>query len=230
MSLFAPFHSIADGNLAGANLNYSRPTFMRKIVFTVSLLFGILQSAPAEPVLPEYILTLPVQIRIPIPNGTNYGTGSYLLESNKIFLITDAHVIFNQGSTNKAELIGPEALLSTYAPEVDSTNRTLVTLTLKQALAEGLLKRHSDRDIACVRMATRYSRTNGSTYIVWNHIVGSTNKSSVFRSWDTPDGCKLFNSTPDAGEAYILGYRLNELKRVDKEDSGGAPSCYSRLI
>src|SRR5579862_302801 len=143
----------------GLNRWRRRLTNMQKTILW-SLLISCF-TATAEQSLPEHLTSLPVLIRIPLPDGKNaaFGTGTYIDVSNKLFLVTATHVLFKRGKDNNLRLIGPNALLSTYAME--RTNQTLVTLNVKAALDYGLLKIHPTHDVTTIRLATTYDYTNG---------------------------------------------------------------------
>src|SRR4051812_7815785 len=65
----------------------------------VLLLYSVTSNASTTNVPPD-IRRMPVFIQIPVPDGSgNYnGTGIYLLESNRFFLVTAKHVLFNSFS------------------------------------------------------------------------------------------------------------------------------------
>src|SRR5262249_18896712 len=109
----------------GADQAKSRPTLMRTLA-ALGLMCGITAPLSAEQVLPHNLPSLPVLIQIPVPNATHYGTGIFLTDSQSVFLVTAAHVIFNPESTNKTQLNGPEATLFAYSSATGATERNVL--------------------------------------------------------------------------------------------------------
>src|ERR1022692_2576562 len=135
---------------------------MRSFVLAV-LFFGTLFKASAE-ILPENLPCMPVLIQIPLSDGnTSYGTGVFLAESDKLFLVTAAHVIFNTHSTNSSELIGPVAMLSAFSR--GSSNRNLFRLSLTKLMEKSCVKRHSWHDVAILQIAS--GPINSTNRLVW---------------------------------------------------------------
>jgi hypothetical protein len=86
---------------------------MQKFILSV-ILCGILfqYAVLSQEVLPSSIHAVPVLIAVPTSNGDSFGTGLYFSRSNKLFLVTVAHCIYNVSSTNTSELINSNAVLS----------------------------------------------------------------------------------------------------------------------
>lgn len=75
-------------------------------------------------------------------------------ESNKTFLATAAHVLFDIKSTNWLQLIHSNATLYSFGIENDTKGKDIVELNLKRLLDANLIKRHRLHDVAVIRIAT----------------------------------------------------------------------------
>ncbi|MGA3285327.1 MAG: hypothetical protein ABSD57_12830, partial [Verrucomicrobiota bacterium] len=100
---------------------------MRRLILFLSVFLSGTLTVLAEQILPNELHCLPVLIEIPMKDNihTGIGTGVFLNESNKIFLVTAAHVIFNFESTNKFELVNSAAMLSVFKLGENSTNKNV---------------------------------------------------------------------------------------------------------
>lgn len=192
--------------------------FMRYFILSV-FLFGTMSfpfSGSAEQVLADEFHYMPILIQIPHPdkNTTSYGTGIFLEESNRVFFVTAAHIIFNLKSTNIFELNDTTAILSGFIIKKDSTEKSIVTLNLKQLLDSGLLKRHSTHDVAVIQIATgELIGTNGMYVFHFSNGVlpGNLSSDKMFAIFKADATCRLFNDISDGRETYIFGYPVELL-------------------
>ena len=186
---------------------------MRYIILSVFLFGTLFPLTVSSQVLPDDLHCMPVLIQIPLQDNvhSSYGTGVFLDESNKVFLATAAHVIFNVNSTNKLELINSVAILTVFARGKDSTNKSMLLLNLKQIMDKGLLKRHSTHDVAVIQVGYDTPRdTNGNISIVWESGVSSLSTNLIV-TWPPGESSKTFKDIPDGNETYILGYPVELL-------------------
>src|ERR1035437_1485844 len=186
---------------------------MRSLILSVFLFGALLPLTVFSQVLPDDLHCMPVLIQIPLQDKINssYGTGIFLEESNRLFLATAAHVIFNVNSTNRLELINSVAILTAFTRGKDSTNTSMLVLNLKQLIDKGLLRRHSTHDVAVIQLANESPRdTNGYSFTGWEDGVISLS-TNIFVIWKTSEVCKNFKYIPDGNETYILGYPVELL-------------------
>lgn len=108
---------------------------MRSFIFR-TLLAGMIfpLMASSEQILPRELQYLPVLIEIPLADKINssFGTGIFLWESNKLFLVTASHCIFDASSTNRSQLINSNAVIASLLPKKDSKDKESFALDLKQ--------------------------------------------------------------------------------------------------
>jgi hypothetical protein len=150
---------------------------------------------------------MPVLIQIPSPNGGNYyGTGVFLTDSNKVFLVTASHVIF---ATNTLELKGSNAVLSAFGQ--GTSNKNVLNLKLRQLLDDGRMKRHARHDVAVIHIGNIRKLLDGRNWIDWVDSVSRPPDNPVFVTWTVKDVCKLFKDIPDGNDTYILGYPVELL-------------------
>ena len=170
------------------------------------ILFPVIGAA--QVVFTETIHTMPVSIEIPLPDGirSSHGTGIYLSESNKIFLVTATHVIFDLFATNKVDtLINTNAILTCDADEKDKKN--ILRLNLERLSAEGLIKHNPSHDVTIIQIGT-YVLTN--TAIEWGDaITRPLGTNSTFVVSDASYACRLFEEVPMGNDTYVLGYPIS---------------------
>lgn len=171
------------------------------VIFLV--LFGLASHGRAlDPLMPfpKDLETLPVLIQIPSPTNSAfnlYGSGAYLSESNRIFLVTAAHVLFDSNSN----LVGNLIILSNFDRGQSSTNRNAIFLSLKHLMDEGLIKRHMTHDVAVIQVG-RFD--SGNTKIGMGATLAG--KIGEFVTWDTSLSCQKMQDIPAGAEIYVFGY------------------------
>jgi hypothetical protein len=183
---------------------------MRSLILSVILSGAFTVSA--EQILPDEMHCTPVLIEIPLhDNICDYGTGVFIGESNKIFLVTAAHVIFNFNSTNKLELQNSKATLYAFKYGKDSTDKNVTFLDLKKLMDEGFVRRYSTHDVAVIQLGKSIpTGTNNISQEFFENGVNFTNDSSVDLLL-AGSNCRKFNDIQDGSEAYILGYPVELL-------------------
>jgi hypothetical protein len=187
---------------------------MRRLILSV-LLFGSLFpfALLSEQVLPDDIHAMPVLIEIPLADGINssFGTGIYLHESNRVFLVTAAHCLFNPFSTDTSALINSNATISSLIGQKDAVLKDVLSFDLKRLQDGGRIKRHPTHDVAVIQFAnSRKSDTNDVTTDKLLPGVRVLVKSGNLTTWDTAD-CMVFTNIPDGNETCILGYPVELL-------------------
>jgi hypothetical protein len=180
--------------------------FIRFLSFLIGL-FG-LSDVFAQPILPSQLKQMPVLIQI--QTTSKAGTGIYLVESNKWFLITAAHCIFKSESTNRSELLGKTATISSLGSNDNGNEKSQYFLDLQQLNDEGLIKRHLNHDVAVVLLGvvSTHQTNNGATIALSRgvrQLVASPFQTLTF----TITNCMLFTNIPEGSDSYILDYPVN---------------------
>ena len=154
---------------------------------------------------------MPVLIQIPLqdPTKVSNGTGLYLTQSNKMFLVTAAHCIFNVSSTNNSDLLNSAAVLSSFTRD-EKTNKQVVHMDLRELKQHGLIKRHPTHDVTVLQIATLGTPQTNGTPIYWSSgVVALTHGKLV--TWAAGDETIPSSAIPDASDVYILGYPVELL-------------------
>ncbi len=177
-----------------------------------SLLSGAV-GAERQQILPDRLPTLPV--RIEIPTGTNRvrtGTGMLLTESNKVFLVTAAHVLFNLESSNRLELLNRFGNLTAYGRSVDSITNVTMTMDFEALRNGGRVMRHPSHDVAVILAGFWDQKsTNGLASAQFNYCAGPLIDGFQFTSFPT-SVCTRFKDLQGGSDVYILGYPSELLK------------------
>jgi hypothetical protein len=167
----------------------------------LTLVFAATTRLLGESVIPSIFNSLPVQIEIPLPDGTHsaFGTGIYLTESNHVFLVTAAHCLFNFQSTNRNELLNTTAI--TTFRQTNNATSTL-TMNLNWLNEHGAIRRHPLHDIAVVFVGPL--NTNGQLMTAalgfqWNF------SQVILPNFDT-GFCRSFTNIPNGCETLIFGF------------------------
>lgn len=189
---------------------------MRKL-FLLCVVAVALVSRPAftEQIFPDELHAMPVLINIPLADAmrSSFGTGFYLCESNRLFLITAAHCIFDPLSTNFFALINSNATISSFPAKDTFHGKNEFTLDLKLLSAEGRIKRHPSHDVAVVLLANQ-TTPYGDKTVMNNYVNGIRLPPPRFplASYSANDTCEVFTNVPDGKEVFILGYPVELLK------------------
>jgi hypothetical protein len=151
--------------------------------------------------------TLPVQIQIPLPNSplSGFATGVFLSESNKLFLVTAAHCLFdNSNMTNCNTLIGPTALLTSYTSDFETN---ILRVDLKTLQSEGRVKRHASHDVAVIMIGEMEDLgTNGFRIPFPEEVFSLTGQWQHMNSFNVEYNCTTFTNLNEGDESFILGY------------------------
>lgn len=182
----------------------------RRLILSIVLaLIALSFKIKAEQVLPADLPTMPVLIEIPLPtpNGlATFGSGIYLEESNKLFLVTAAHCIFNIHSTNRFELINSNA--SCFSRDRRNDLKVILAIDLKKLLSNGRITRHQSHDVAVINLGFFTNPTINST-VSCSYCEGVstlTDYSVRATSFPVNDTCVTFTNVNDGSDTYIFGY------------------------
>jgi Trypsin-like peptidase domain len=206
---------------------------MRKAIFLSMFFVGTLfSSAIFAGVFIDDLRCMPVLIQIPSPNNTRIecGTGVYLDNSNGMFLVTAAHCIFDVSSTNKSQLIGSNAFLSSLSRGTNHNDRSIMSLNLEALRDNGLIKRHPIHDVAVIKLGQIETATNGAGQ--WTASIGVSLLTSTifFVSWSANDACKTFDNVPEGSDSYVMGYPVSLLSGHSGEIDFSAPLIRKGVI
>jgi S1-C subfamily serine protease len=164
---------------------------MNKLVFgfLIALLSIVPREGWAERAIPSDNLAYPVLVSI---DTGSKGSGFFLSTGNRVYLITAAHVLFDESSGN---LRGKKAELLCYSKKPEETGKNIIQLDFSTLTAAKRIRKHSTEDVAVVYVAD--AEENAST--------GS-------RSLRTVQGASLIEKTPTG----ILSVSLENVKRFDE--------------
>ncbi len=155
--------------------------------------------------MPRDLSSMPVLITLPSNNGTYFGTGIYFELSNKLFLVTAEHCIFDMSSTNASKLISSNAWLSSHVSTNENLRLTnLVALNLEHLQRAGRIKRHPSHDVVVIYFANTilpFVDVNDVRLYLSGRVV----------DWNS-ESCVSFTNVPNGNETLILGYPLELLK------------------
>jgi hypothetical protein len=136
------------------------------------------------------------------------GSGSYLSLSNGLFFVTAAHCLFN---LTTGELASATNTLTSYEHPT-GTNKAIFGLDMSTLLANDLIKRDPNHDIAVAKMGDIISNSGGP--IAWQPGPGVTGGGNVNYSDVLTGGAILFNEIIEGDSTYIAGYP-KELAKID---------------
>lgn len=180
----------------------------------VAVFFLILRNSFGEPILPESLSSLPVLIQIPSADGKSnwWGTGMYLTWSNKSFLVTAAHCIFDTTITTTSVLKGSNATFTSFAlNRTDPESRSIYHLNLDSMNRLGDIKRHSQHDVAVILMCTLNETNSSISYMVDGVTLETPMTHTTLSSAVCDQTVKTFGNLEDGKDIYILGFPIELL-------------------
>lgn len=120
------------------------------------------------------------------------GSGFFLSTGTSVYLVTAAHVLFEESSGN---LRGKQLELLCYSKNPDETGKNIIRLNLPVLDAAKRIQKHPTEDVAVIYVADVEGKTESGT-----------------RSLRTVKGATLIEKTP----AGILSVSLENVKHFDK--------------
>ena len=201
---------------------------MRIKVLLVLLASGL--TSWCEQVLPDSLRSLPVHISLPLTNG-NYGigTGIYLLDSNKVFLITAKHVFYDFTKLGMP-LISSSANFYALPKDKEEKGRDILNVDLRVAEELHILRKHRTRDIAVLYIGSVY--TNQTNFSIWMDHQWVTKPPESLTNTSvsaTRQSCLLSTNAFDAAEVLMMGYPV-ELLKSSREVDFDAPLVRRGII
>jgi len=189
---------------------------MRKIFG--GLLIVLILIAPrggeATREIPDDNLAYPVLISL--ETGSN-GSGFFLNNDSRIYLVTASHVLFDETSGN---LKAKKAKLLSYSIDPKETERNIIQLDLKALVESNRVRKHSSEDIAVVFIAM--SKENPETgqrplSVVPGVVVIQKAPSGILGV--NSGSVKPFKEVLTANPIYVFGYPTSlgmaEIPQID---------------
>ncbi len=158
-------------------------------VFLIVLLLIAPGEGRAERAIPSDNLAYPVLVSI---DTGSKGSGFFLSTGSGVYLVTSAHVLFDESSGN---LRGKKAELLCYSKNPKETGKNIVQLDLPTLSAAKRIRKHSTEDVAIIYIAD-----------------AEENPGTGSKSLRTVPGASLTEKTPSG----ILSVSLDNVKSFDK--------------
>lgn len=135
-----------------------------------------------------------------IQHAGGSGSGFFLQHSNKIFLVTAKHVLFDRSKFPNLVLLATNATCTAWSERTNISSQ--LTIDLAGSFAAKQTRGHSTRDVAVVFVAN--VETNGLPSSVFVQQTGSTKPALqlVLANSQT----KLFKDVPIGSDIYTFGY------------------------
>ena len=189
---------------------------MPKLLFGLLIVFALiaLGEAQADRAIPDDNLAYPVLVNL--DSGSN-GSGFFLHSATSTYLVTAAHVLFDETSGN---LKSKTAKLLSYSKDPKETGRNIFELDLTTLLATKRIRRHSTEDVATVHIAdatgTAEAGPRALTMIAGVSVLEKAPSGILGVSLDT---VKRFNEVLTANTVYVFGYPtslgIKEIPQID---------------
>jgi S1-C subfamily serine protease len=112
----------------------------------VALLFTA-GKARAQRAIPDDNLAFPVLVSL---DTVSSGSGFFLNTESRIYLVTAAHVLFDETSGN---LKGKQVTLLSYPKDPKEAGKNLIRLDLGTLFEAKRIRKHSSEDVAVVQVA-----------------------------------------------------------------------------
>lgn len=189
---------------------------MRKLV--LGLLIALALFAPgegqADRAIPDDNLAYPVLVNL--DTGSN-GSGFFLNTSSRIYLVTAAHVLFDETSGN---LRAKQARLLSYSKNPKESGRNVIQLDLVTLFADKRILKHSTEDVAVVHIADlTASAETGPRRLSMVPGTSAIEKAPSGILGATLDTVKHFENVLTANTIYVFGYPtslgIKELPQID---------------
>ncbi len=122
---------------------------MSKLAYV--FLMALVSMAPLEGLavraIPDDNLAYPVLVSL---DTGSKGSGFFLSTGTSVYLVTAAHVLFEDSSWN---LRGRQVELLCYSKKPDETGKNIIRLDLPVLVTEKRIRKHSTEDVAVVYVA-----------------------------------------------------------------------------
>jgi len=189
---------------------------MRKLVFgmLITLVLIAPERVQADRAIPDDNLAYPVLVSL---NTGSKGSGFFLNTGTGTYLVTAAHVLFDETS---GKLRAKQAKLLSYSKDPNETGRNIIQLNLPILFAAKRIRKHSTEDVATVYIADAVGNADTGPRRL-NMVSGA---SLIER---TPSGIlgvgidtvKHFENVLTANPIYVFGYPtslgIKEIPQID---------------
>ena len=175
---------------------------MGRLLFSSLVVFLLITpgEGQAERAIPNDNLAYPVLIEL----DNSVGSGFFLNTGTKFYLVTAAHVLFEDLTGN---LKAKGAILISYSKDPKDTGRNITLLDFKTLLESKNIRRHSTEDVAIVTMGNVEKKAD-------NDLSSIIPVSGVSFKESTPSGflsvgietVKRFGDVLTANFIYVFGY------------------------
>lgn len=189
---------------------------MRKLFFSILITLVLItpREGQAAREIPDDNLAYPVLINL--ETGSN-GSGFFLNSDISTFLVTAAHVFFDETSGN---LRAQKAKLLSYSKDPKETKRNIIQLDLTTLLASKRIRRHLTEDVAVVYIAdTEEIADTGQKSLSVVPGVSVIEKAPSGILGVGLDSVKHFKDVLTANTIYVFGYPtslgLKEVPQID---------------
>jgi hypothetical protein len=190
---------------------------MHKLVF--SLLIAIVLFVPREGMaaraIPDDNLAYPVLVSL--DTGSN-GSGFFLNTGSCLYLVTAAHVFFDETS---GALRGKLATLLSYSKDPEELGRNIIQLDLSTLFTAKRIRKHSTEDVAVVyiadiREANVVTKSKKLDMIPGTSVIKKTPLGTLSVSLEN---VKQFKDILTANTIYVFGYPtslgIKEIPQID---------------
>ena len=164
--------------------------------------------------IPDDNLAYPVLISL--KTGSN-GSGFFLNNDSRIYLVTASHVLFDETSGN---LKAQQAKLLSYSIDPKETERNIIQLDLKVLVESNRVRKHSSEDVAVVFIAM--SKENADTGQKTLSVVPGVDVIQKAPSGILGvnfESVKPFKDVLTANPIYVFGYPtslgMKEIPQID---------------
>lgn len=189
---------------------------MHKLLFGLLIAFALITPGEGQAyrAIPDENLAYPVLVRL---DTNSTGSGFFLNTGTSTYLVTAAHVLFDETSGN---LTAETAKLISYSKEPKETERNIIQLDLTALLAAKRIRKHSTEDIATVHIADAIGNDEAGrstlSMISGASVIEKAPSGILSASLDT---VKHFNDVLPANTVYVFGYPTSlGLKKVPQID------------
>jgi len=178
----------------------------------------------AQPVLPQDLRAMPVLIQVPLPGQSSssfVGTGIYLMESNKTFLVTAKHVIFDITSTSSPlPLKNTNATFTAWTTNANEGHKHILAVDLRLLNDSGFVRQHPKRDIAVIEVGTNQLVTTNKGTILYHSGIGMSigpDSADTMRCEDALF-CASSNVVYEGCDVIMLGYPVELMEKFTEVD------------
>jgi len=180
--------------------------------FLLVLLLIAPQEGRAERAIPSDNLAYPVLISF---DTGSKGSGFFLSTGSGVYLVTAAHVLFDESSGN---LRGKKVELLCYSKNPKESGKNIVQLDLSTLAAAKRIRKHASEDVAIVYIADAEENTStGSKSLRTVSGASLTEKTPAGILSVSLDNVKCFDKVWTANTIYMFGYPTSLSIRGDPQ-------------